>query len=56
MPNPTDVDKILAQAKDEMTSFLRGVSAQTASVAQYLLDYESIERETIVDILNKTYE
>jgi putative cell division protease ftsH-like protein len=56
MPNPTDVDKILAQAKDEITSFLRGVSAQTASVAQYLLDYESIERETIVDILNKTYE
>ena len=56
MQNPTDVDKILAQAKDEMTSFLRGVSAQTASVAQYLLDYESIERETIVDILNKTYE
>ncbi|WP_295145921.1 ATP-dependent metallopeptidase FtsH/Yme1/Tma family protein [uncultured Campylobacter sp.] len=56
MPNPTDVDKILAQAKDEMTSFLRGVSPQTASVAQYLLDYESIERETIVDILNKTYE
>ena len=56
MPNPIDVDKILAQAKDEITSFLRGVSEQTASVAQYLLDYESIERETIVDILNKTYE
>ena len=56
MPNPADVDKILAQAKDEIISFLRGVSAQTASVAQYLLDYESIERETIVDILNKTYE
>ena len=56
MPNPADVDKILAQARDEIISFLRGVSAQTASVAQYLLDYESIERETIVDILNKTYE
>ncbi|WP_420838112.1 ATP-dependent metallopeptidase FtsH/Yme1/Tma family protein [Campylobacter anatolicus] len=56
IPNPVDVEQILVQAKNEMMSFLKGVNEQISVIAEYLYVYESIDKEMITNILNKTYE
>ncbi|MBR8465931.1 ATP-dependent metallopeptidase FtsH/Yme1/Tma family protein [Campylobacter sp. faydin G-140] len=56
IPNPVDVEQILVQAKNEMMSFLKGVNEQISVIAEYLYVYESIDKEMITNILNKSYE
>ena len=55
VPNPNDVEEILKQAKEEIISFLRGTNEQIAKISSYLLAYESVDKDTLAKILNKTY-
>jgi putative cell division protease FtsH len=55
VPNPNDVEEILKQAKDEIISFLKGTNEQIAKISSYLLAYESVDKETLVKILNENY-
>ena len=55
VPNPNDVEEILKQAKDEIMSFLKGTNEQIAKISSYLLAYESVDKETLVKILNENY-
>jgi len=55
VPNPNDVEEILKQAKEEITSFLKGTNEQIAKISSYLLTYESVDKETLAKILNENY-
>ncbi|OUT12097.1 AAA family ATPase [Campylobacter concisus] len=55
VPNPNDVEEILKQAKEEITSFLKGTNEQIAKISSYLLAYESVDKETLAKILNENY-
>ena len=55
VPNPNDVEEILKQAKEEITSFLKGTNEQIAKISSYLLAYESVDKETLTKILNENY-
>jgi len=48
-------EEILKQAKDEIISFLKGTNEQIAKISSYLLAYESVDKETLVKILNENY-
>ncbi|WP_169784727.1 AAA family ATPase [Campylobacter curvus] len=56
VPNPADVEEILSQAREETISFLKGVSTQIARISEFLLVYESVDKEMVANILNETYE
>ncbi len=56
VPNPADVEEILSQAREETISFLKGVSMQIARISEFLLVYESVDKEMVANILNETYE
>ncbi|MGG7047945.1 MULTISPECIES: AAA family ATPase [unclassified Campylobacter] len=56
LANPSDVEKILRQARDEIAEFLGKMNTQTAEIAQKLFANESIEKDEISKILSKQYE
>lgn len=56
VPNPADIDKILNQAKDEVGEFLSGMTRQSAEISSFIYQNESIDKENLAEILNKTYE
>ncbi|MDL0088665.1 ATP-dependent metallopeptidase FtsH/Yme1/Tma family protein [Campylobacter gastrosuis] len=56
VPNPADIDKILNQAKDEVSEFLSGMTRQSAEISSFIYQNESIDKENLAEILNKTYE
>lgn len=55
VPNPNDVEEILKQAKEEITSFLKGTNEQIAKISSHLLAYESVDKEMLAKILNENY-
>ncbi|MCD8213253.1 MAG: ATP-dependent metallopeptidase FtsH/Yme1/Tma family protein [Campylobacter sp.] len=55
IPNPADVEQILTQAKEDVVSFLKGVSEQISTLSEYLLVYESIDKEMTTNILKEAY-
>ncbi|MBE3021425.1 ATP-dependent metallopeptidase FtsH/Yme1/Tma family protein [Campylobacter sp. 7477a] len=55
IPNQMDVEQILLQAKEEVVSFLKGVDTQIEAIAEYLLSYETIDKDMVAEILNKIY-
>ncbi len=55
-PNAVEVEKLLSQAKDEIKEFLVGMKTQCDLVAKHLLEFESIDRSELSEILNKIYD
>ncbi len=56
VPNPADVEAILQEAYGEISEFLRGMKDQTERICEYILANESIDKASIKNIIQSSYE
>lgn len=55
VPNPADIEEILQNAYSEVGDFLQGMKVQLGYVSDYISEFESIDKNSIKEIIQKSY-
>lgn len=56
MATNSDIQVVLDECFLEITDFIKGVEKQLFSISKYLMENESIDRQTVKDIVRSSYE